>query len=178
MTALEFYQHTESCRYINRLGFTAQSALETGYWTSYLWTHANNGAGIKAHGDWHGDILVIESPEYIDGKNTIKTSTFRKYASIGLFIDDYEKKIRKGYPRSVKNADNIWGYFAGLEGKWATDPRYFGKLVINTSRIAPMVLGREWRARLKEAYELAIERTTLTSTNKVTIQRMLQNDMY
>jgi len=127
-----FYELAQKQREINAFAATAQSALETGHWTSPLWRVANNGAGIKAPLSWRKNNPFVEmsSPESKNGVYFQKVSYFRKYATPQAFLSDYAKKIGADYPLS--RIDNVWGYFAGFYrgrlGNWATDHKYFEKL--------------------------------------------------
>ena len=168
MNAIEMYELMKKVPGVNPFAATCQSAHETGRWTSKLWNEARNGCGLKAGTDWmkaRKPYILIQSPEW-DGKQTVqRRSKFRAYATSEDFTQDYGEKIRTLYPECVKEADNFWGYFAGLYkgiwGKWATDPIYFTKLGKMAVTLSPELLGKGWRGRMGLALNLAIDRGTL-----------------
>lgn len=169
MTAGEFFRAASGRPGVNAFAATVQSAHETGFWTSELWSRARNGAGIKATAVWTAagrPTVTIVSPESVEGTYILRRSVFRKYGSLGSFLDDYGQKIRADYPFSAAQADNFWGYFAGLYrgrwGAWATDHRYFELLAGMAVRLAPELLGDGWRSRMLSAFALALERGTLS----------------
>jgi len=180
MTAPEFYKLARDRPGINAFAATVQSAVETGHWKSELWNLSNNGAGIKADKQWRAcrPFVQIASPES-DGKNYFyRVSYFRKYASSDEFLMDYAAKIKRDYPCSAAHADNMWGYFAGLYhgrlGSWATDHRYFEKLVVKSIQLAPQLLGSAWHNKLDSAYVLALERRSLSGWQKQIIEKALR----
>lgn len=161
MDALTFYSLAKKQAGINAFGATAQSAHETGNWTSPLWNNTYNGAGLKAPPSWRASKPYVEfvSPESKDGKYYKKSSYFRKYSSPSEFLADYALKIKIDYPRCT--ADNVCGYFAGLYkgrlGKWATDHKYFEKLArkavaFETLLLTPGHLKRSLRYAIDKHY--------------------------
>lgn len=180
-TAPEFFRAASGIRGINAFAATVQSAHETGFWTSELWRIARNGAGIKATKAWLDTgrpVVVVNSPESLGSQYRMRESVFRKYADLSAFLDDYAEKIRVDYPHAASQADNFWGYFAGLYrgrwGAWATDHRYFERLSGMAVRLAPELLGEAWRARMLSAFVLAMERGTLSGWQIEIILRTLK----
>ncbi|WP_446788186.1 glucosaminidase domain-containing protein [Macellibacteroides fermentans] len=166
---------------INAFAVTVQSSIETGHWKSYLWINTYNGAGIKAQASWRSaghPYIRVSSPESADGKYIRRESYFRSYSSPEEFIQDYRLKILRDYPHSAANADNMWGYFAGLYGGrigyWATDHKYFQKLTYKAIQLAPELLGPGWQKRLNSAYTLALTRKSLFEWQKNIIQNALK----
>ena len=181
MTASEFHMLARNCRGINAFAATVQSAIETGHWKSYLWVNAYNGAGIKAPASWRSagkPYIRVSSPESVGGKYTMRESYFRFYSSPEEFLEDYRLKIIQDYPHSAANADNMWGYFAGLYGgrmgSWATDHKYFQKLTYKAIQLAPELLGAGWQKRLNSAYTFALTRKSLCEWQKYIIQNALK----
>ncbi len=181
MDAQEFFSLAQKVQGINAFAVTAQSALETGYWTSSLWRQTCNGCGLKAQQTWIRSgkrYVAIASPEYIGNKFKTKFSNYRAYASPEEFLIDYAEKIREYYPLCIESTDNFWGYFAGLLdgrwGPWATDPGYFDKLCVMAVKFAPDLLGRGWRGRLYLSFGLACDRGTLSEVQKCAIQNLLK----
>ena len=168
MTTVEFYRLARKQKHIQPFAVTVQSACETGHWTSYLWKHGYNGAGIKVSSEWLNagkPFITKDSLESTNGVYGKETSRFRKYRSPGEFLKDYEKKIRKDYPRCARNHDNIWGYFAGLYagriGKWATDHKYYEKLTVKAIKLAPEIYGSKWKQKLIKDFKIASRRKSL-----------------
>ncbi len=168
MSAMEFYQLALKHQDINAFAATCQSAHETGWWTSKLWRTANNGAGIKAGKDWRGQgkpAVNHLSPEVVGNQLVYRTSYFRSYSDADDFMRDYRNKIVRDYPHSARNSDTVWGYFAGLQkgryGSWATSQTYYRQMVAKAFKLAPSLLGLEWRAKLLEDYHEAKKRNAL-----------------
>ncbi len=169
MTVREFYSIAKKHKkHINPFAVTAQSACETGHWTSVLWKNGYNGAGLKVNAAWLNAGKPYITKASVESKNGVygnETSKFRKYSSPSEFLKDYEKKIREDYPRCRRNHDNIWGYFAGLYcgrlGKWATDHKYYEKLTIKAVKLAPEVYGSEWKKKLIKDFKVASRRKSL-----------------
>lgn len=137
---------------VSPYGALVQSYLETGGWTSELWRRGTNGAGIKADSQWKSSGLsyvVIQSPEWSREKGRyMQYSLFRAYDSPKAFMKDYASKISTDYP--LCSHTNLFKYFSGLykgrKGAWATDHRYFEKLVDTSVKLVP-------RWKLLSAYE-------------------------
>lgn len=164
----EFYRLAKKHKHINPFAVTVQSSCETANWTSYLWENANNGAGIKASSEWLSAGKPYISKDSKESKNGVyytQASKFRKYNSPQEFLCDYENKIRKDYPRSARNHDNVWGYFAGLYsgriGKWATDHNYYKILAVKAIKLAPEIYGSHWKAKLTKDFKVAVRRKSL-----------------
>lgn len=162
MTVHQFYALAQKQKGINAFGATVQSALETGHWTSPLWRNTYNGAGIKADAQWRKTKSYVEfvSPESKDGIYFKKVSYFKKYETPVVFLVDYAQKIKRDYPQCA--ADNFFGYFAGLYkgrlGKWATDHKYFEKLVRKAFELEAILL---YPGHLKRSFEYAKDKKYL-----------------
>jgi hypothetical protein len=162
MTVHQFYALAQKQKGINAFGATVQSVIETGYWTSPLWRNTYNGAGIKADAQWRKTKSYVEfvSPESKDGIYFKKVSYFKKYETPVVFLVDYAQKIKRDYPQCA--ADNFFGYFAGLYkgrlGKWATDHKYFEKLVRKAFELEAILL---YPGHLKRSFEYAKDKKYL-----------------
>lgn len=162
MDAPTFYALAQKQQGINAFAVTCQSAIETGHWTSPLWRNTFNGAGLKAPPSWRASKPYVEfvSPESKDGVYFKKSSYFRKYESPQSFLADYAVKIKQDYPHCTP--DNTWGYFSGLYrgrlGKWATDHKYFEKLVKKAVQLEPVLLSQ---GHLKRSLDYAISKNYL-----------------
>lgn len=179
ITISEYFAIAQEQTHINAFAATCQSAVETGYWTSELWQKSYNGAGIKADAAWRKTrgFVSIASKESNGKQYYYKLSYFRAYASPEDFLRDYECKIIQNYPHSFSQSDNFWGYYAGLYkgryGAWATDHKYYEKLVKMSIKLAPLLLGPNWRFRLEHAYILALARNTLELWQRTLIEKYL-----
>lgn len=180
LTPEAFYQNALQVKGINAFAATCQSAHETGFWTSPLWRTANNGAGIKADKAWRAQgrpSVARNSREEVKGQQVRRVSYFRSYDSLPEFLADYRVKIAQNYPISVKHADIMWGYFSGLQrgryGSWATTQRYFEHMADKAVRLAPRLLGVEWRAELLRDYKEARARGLLSQKEIAIIEKKL-----
>lgn len=175
MTIYEFYSIAQKQRGINAFGATVQSVVETGYWTSPLWRNTYNGAGIKADVNWRKTkpYVEFESPESKNGKYFKKISYFKKYETPTVFLVDYTQKIKRDYPKCT--ADNFFGYFAGLYrgrlGKWATDHKYFEKLVRKAFELEKKLL---YPGHFKRSFEYAKNKKYLEQWQIVIVEEVIK----
>jgi len=146
---------------INVYGFCCQISLETAYLEKYR--HFNL-AGIKCTKSWvnrGGECFNAKTPEDF-GKGFVNTTgCFRKYNDSDHFLNDYSRLIHSYYPVSSSNPDCVYGYFAGLHGKWATDRNYFKKLCQIAKFLGPHLLGSEWKSKLTTSFNVALQRNLL-----------------
>lgn len=113
----------------------AQAALETG-WGRYRITTADGGDshnlfGIKAGAGWRGETSEVTTHEYVNGRRTRVSETFRVYDSAEAAFTDYAQLIRDN-PRyaAVLGAGNPEQAARALQaGGYATDPAYADKLI-------------------------------------------------
>ena len=186
VTAEEFYSHALRQSWIHPFAATCQSAHETGFWTSPLWQKSFNGAGIKADKEWREakrPMIKHVSPESVKGKTVHKASYFRAYKSLPDFLSDYSAKIYRDYPLAAKNHDTMWGYFAALKkgrkGSWATTGKYFEYMVDKAVRLAPQLLGIQWRTQLLAEYNEAAARGLLSrEESKIVIKKLRAAGVY
>lgn len=178
LTPEEFYKNAQQIKGINAFAATCQSAHETAFWTSQLWMKANNGAGIKADKAWRAQgrpSVARKSKEEVKGRMVRRVSYFRAYKSLPEFLADYRLKIAQNYPLSVKHADITWGFFSGLQrgryGSWATTQHYFEHMADKAVRLAPKLLGVEWRAQLLKDYKEARARGLLSQKEIAVIEK-------
>jgi peptidoglycan hydrolase FlgJ len=113
----------------------AQAALET-QWGKHMPTHADGSSsfnlfGIKAGGSWGGARVNVPTVEYEGGVAVRKQAQFRSYRSTADSLADYADLIG-GDPRYAQargHGDDVLGYARALvEGGYATDPEYAGKV--------------------------------------------------
>ena len=113
----------------------AQAALET-QWGKHMPTHADGSSsfnlfGIKASGSWGGGRVNVPTVEYEDGIAVRKQAQFRSYKSTTDSLADYADLISKDprYAQARGRGDDVLGYAKALiEGGYATDPEYAGKV--------------------------------------------------
>ena len=123
--------HDSSNKDVNTLGATIQAMLETGYGQ-----HApyNNWYGIKCTNYWvsHGN-KCFDAKTKEDTKDGLVdvVAGFRAYESLAHCLLDYHRIITElsYYDEAAHNHDCVWNYYQGLDGVWATDRRYYDKLV-------------------------------------------------
>ena len=180
VTAEEFYAKALKFDNIHAFAATCQSAHETGFWTSALWKNAMNGAGIKADKVWRnsGRMAVLHrSAESVGGKTVYRESWFRAYKSLDEFMIDYRVKITKDYPLAAKHSNNLWGYFSSLQkgrlGSWATTKKYFEYLADKAFRLAPSLLGADWKVEFLRDYKEAKSKGLLEPNELIIIERKL-----
>ena len=182
VTAEEFYAGAKKIKNINAFAATCQSAHETGFWTSFLWKKAMNGAGIKADKKWRASgrpHILKKSPESVGGKIIYRESYFRAYKSLDEFLGDYGMKITRDYPLAVKHSGTAWGYFASLQkgrlGSWATTKKYFEHMTSLAFKLAPKLLGPDWKEVLLEDYKEARRRGILSKKEIAIIEKKFSN---
>jgi peptidoglycan hydrolase FlgJ len=113
----------------------AQAALET-QWGKHMPTHADGSSsfnlfGIKAGGSWNGARVNVPTVEYEGGIAVRKQAQFRSYKSTTDSLADYADLIIKDprYAQARGRGDDVLGYAKALiEGGYATDPAYAGKV--------------------------------------------------
>lgn len=116
---------------INTLGSTVQAMLETGYGQHVMY---NNWYGIKCTSYWvsHGN-KCFDAHTKEDTKDGLVdvVAGFRAYDSISHCLLDYHRIVTElsYYTEAATNHDCVWNYFQGLDGTWATDRKYYEKLV-------------------------------------------------
>jgi hypothetical protein len=182
VTAEEFYAKAKEIQNINAFAATCQSAHETGFWTSFLWKKAMNGAGIKADKKWRASgrsHVLKKSPESVGGKIIYRESYFRAYKSLDEFLNDYGAKITRDYPLAVKHSGTAWGYFAALQkgrlGSWATTKKYFEYMTSLAFRLAPKLLGPDWKEELLKDYKEARRLGILSKKEILLIEKKFSN---
>lgn len=113
----------------------AQAALET-QWGKHMPVHADGSSsfnlfGIKAGNSWGGSRVNVPTVEYEGGIAVRKQAQFRAYQSTAESLADYADLIGKDprYAQARGRGDDVTGYARALvEGGYATDPEYAGKV--------------------------------------------------
>jgi flagellar protein FlgJ len=118
------------------LALIAQAALETGWGQRMFKTSAgvdsHNLFGIKATGNWQGDVAVVDTLEYRQGVAQKEKARFRAYESPEHSLQDYVALIQQNprYQAALDVASDTKSYFRQLQAAgYATDPNYAEKIV-------------------------------------------------
>ncbi|WP_058913969.1 flagellar assembly peptidoglycan hydrolase FlgJ [Entomohabitans teleogrylli] len=122
----------------------AQAALESGWGQRQIRTRdggpSYNLFGIKASGNWQGDVTDITTTEYENGIARKTTASFRVYHSYQEALTDYVRLLT-GNPRyaAVAGAASAeQGARALQEAGYATDPNYARKLTVMIQQLKGM----------------------------------------
>jgi flagellar protein FlgJ len=121
---------------IEPLALVAQAALETG-WGQRMFKAADgresfNLFGIKAQGEWQGDVAVVDTLEYRQGIARQEKAKFRVYEDVQASLQDYVDFIRQQprYQDAVAVSHDTANYFQQLQAAgYATDPNYAQKIL-------------------------------------------------
>jgi len=159
---------------LNALGVAAQTCHETGWYRHTCGVGNFNLGGIKCSDNWRDGTIPwstrqcrnLWTQEFIKDKAGDYKLWFRWYDSLDTYLLDHARLIKLFYPVALKNSDCVWGYIAGLHGKWATGPKYFESVSNMVFRVAGELLGEGWDGRLKNAYIEAVRRNVLTPSQK------------
>jgi flagellar protein FlgJ len=118
------------------LALIAQAALETGWGQRMFKTSSgadsHNLFGIKAHGNWQGDVAVVDTLEYRQGIAQKEKARFRAYDSPEQSMQDYVNLIQQNprYQAALEAAADAKSYFRQLQAAgYATDPNYAEKVL-------------------------------------------------
>lgn len=114
----------------------AQAALETG-WGEHVMRHADgrsshNYFGIKAGAGWHGDVVKVQTTEYIGGRAVTVNAAFRAYDDPASAFNDYVDFIGRNprYRDAVEHGASPHRYAAEIAAAgYATDPAYARKII-------------------------------------------------
>jgi peptidoglycan hydrolase FlgJ len=112
----------------------AQAALETGWGKSIIrqqdGSSSHNLFGIKA-ADWQGDSARVLTTEYVNGKPTKESASFRAYGSFEQSFNDYVGFLQNNprYDNALDSAANPKTFVRELQrAGYATDPQYANKV--------------------------------------------------
>ncbi|MCT6700556.1 flagellar assembly peptidoglycan hydrolase FlgJ [Rheinheimera sp. 4Y26] len=118
------------------LALIAQAALETGWGQRMFKTaegqSSNNLFGIKAMGNWQGNVAVVDTLEYRQGVAQKEKAKFRAYDSTEQSLSDYVDLIQSNprYQAALEVAGDTKAYFRQLQAAgYATDPNYAEKIL-------------------------------------------------
>lgn len=122
----------------------AQAALETGWGRHEIATNdgrnSHNLFGIKAGNHWQGPTAEITTHEYLDGRRTPMTDSFRVYDSFESAFTDYARLIGDNprYARVTAAPDATQAARELQAGGYATDPAYADKLIAVMDSLGPL----------------------------------------
>jgi flagellar protein FlgJ len=108
----------------------AHAALESGWGQHPLGT-SNNLFGIKAGGQWQGQVTSAATTEYEQGLALKKVERFRSYPSQAAAFHDYASTLigNPRYQQALNTGSDARAFASGLaRGGYATDPAYADKL--------------------------------------------------
>lgn len=120
----------------------AHAALESG-WGQRPVRAANGGDsnnlfGIKAGGQWQGDVAASITTEYEHGAAVKRVEKFRSYPDQAAAFRDYADLLAENprYQGALNAGNDARAFAQGLaQGGYATDPAYAGKLAGLAARI-------------------------------------------
>lgn len=121
----------------------AQAALETG-WGKHTISRADgsdshNLFGIKANHGWTGDVVRVQTTEFVDGRPISIKAKFRAYRDDAAAFDDYVQFLQANqrYSNALENSADPRKFTAALaQAGYATDPRYAQKILSIRDQIA------------------------------------------
>ena len=165
---------------LSPIGVVAQTCHETGFYHHTCGQDNTNLGGIKCSANWlDGRIpwstrrcVTLSTGEFYNGKMGTYKLGFRWYDSLETYLKDHARLINLFYPVSKANADCVWGYVAGLYGKWATGPNYDRSVSKMVIQLAPELLD-DWQDRLRNAFKEAVRRNILTPSMKAYLADVL-----
>ena len=109
----------------------AQAALESGWGESLLARQGKNLFGVKADPAWRGEVLMLNTREFLRGAWVTVPAHWRKYADWQACIDDQAAFLRQNRRYAACFACTTGAAFARAvaQAGYATDPEYAAKLV-------------------------------------------------
>ncbi|MDD5249661.1 MAG: glucosaminidase domain-containing protein [Rhodocyclaceae bacterium] len=109
----------------------AEAALESDWGASQLARNAMNLFGVKADASWHGDVLTLNTREYLHGTWVIVPARWRKYSDWQGCMDDHAAFLRhnRRYASCFLAATGEAFARAVAAAGYATDPLYADKLI-------------------------------------------------
>lgn len=109
----------------------AQAALESAWAKSQLARQGMNLFGVKADSAWHGDVLTMQTREFLNGEWVMVPARWRKYTTWQSCIDDHANFFKQN-PRYKKcfaeTTGESWARAVAAAG-YATDPAYADKII-------------------------------------------------
>lgn len=109
----------------------AEAALESGWGCSRLATEAKNFFGVKADQSWIGNVLELDTREFLSGQWTMVPALWRVYPDFDACLVDHGDFL-KSNPRYADcfNAPDGEEFARRVQAAgYATDPSYAEKLI-------------------------------------------------
>ena len=120
----------------------AEAALESGWGSSQLATQGKNLFGVKADPSWHGDVLTLNTREFLHGTWVMVPARWRKYADWQACMDDHAAFLHQNrrYESCFLCATGDAFAKAVAQAGYATDPDYAAKLtsIIDQHQLASL----------------------------------------
>jgi flagellar rod assembly protein/muramidase FlgJ len=109
----------------------AQAALESGWGESRLAREGNNLFGVKAHASWRGDILTLNTREFLNGSWITVPAHWRQYADWSECLLDHAAFLQQNprYAACFECSSGETFAQAVARAGYATDPDYAAKLI-------------------------------------------------
>lgn len=110
----------------------AEAALESGWGKSQLVTDGRNLFGVKADAAWHGDVLTMQTREFLKGQWVIVPARWRKYPDWLACINDHAAFLLTNprYKPAFQHCDDAEAFTRAVAaGGYATDPEYANKII-------------------------------------------------
>lgn len=110
----------------------AEGALESGWGKSKLATDGHNLFGVKADKAWQGDILAMNTREFLKGQWIMVPAKWRKYPDWQSCIDDHAAFLLTNprYKQAFACSADCQAFTRAVAAAgYATDPTYADKII-------------------------------------------------
>lgn len=109
----------------------AEAALESGWGSSQLAQQGMNLFGVKADPSWTGDVLTLNTREFLNGTWVMVPANWRKYDDWQSCMDDHAAFLHQNprYASCFNCTDGAGFATAVAQAGYATDPDYASKLI-------------------------------------------------
>ncbi|MDD5247533.1 MAG: glycoside hydrolase family 73 protein [Rhodocyclaceae bacterium] len=109
----------------------AEAALESGWGSSQLAQQGKNLFGVKADPAWQGDVLTLNTREFLHGTWVMVPARWRKYADWQSCMDDHADFLHQNsrYAPCFECTTGAVFAQAVAQAGYATDPDYAAKLI-------------------------------------------------
>jgi flagellum-specific peptidoglycan hydrolase FlgJ len=109
----------------------AEGALESGWGASQLAQQGMNLFGVKADASWHGDILTMNTREFLNGAWVMVPAKWRKYPDWLSCIQDHAAfLLDNARYKPCFACTDVPDFVAALaKAGYATDPDYAAKIM-------------------------------------------------
>ncbi len=120
----------------------AEAALESGWGASQLAQEGKNLFGVKADPSWQGDVLTLNTREFLHGTWVMVPARWRKYADWQDCMDDHAAFLHQNrrYVPCFECTTGEAFATAVAQAGYATDPGYAAKVIsiIRQHRLADL----------------------------------------